>query len=168
MTNELKQRIDNMATWAAGVEEKLDQLQKALAPSDSDGDIVHDMMNLEQLQASMSSNLGELLTERANIMADLADAKEEMDEIEAEASLSVDGKNVSERQARLTVKLKENDRYKELKEFVLINERALLVKKAHIENQEREYKRLGGRIRNLRARLENLTARYRANIGETT
>jgi len=152
--------------WKDGVTAKLDEIQTSLVPSDSDADIVHDMMAVEELQNSISKSMALLAMEKATFVSDIADAKEEIEIIEADASLTVEGKNAAERRSKLIAELEEDEEYSKLKTALSYNERGKLVKQAHLESAEREYKRLGSRIRNLRARLEYLTAQMKSSIGE--
>jgi hypothetical protein len=160
-------RVDKMLEWSTGVAKQIKALQDKLAPDVEQARAIEEsIIEAQAIQVSRSGEMATLELEMADLRADIAEQKEQVKELEAVAMLSAEGSNQPKRQAAMRKVLKDNTEYQAIKAALQINERGKLVKQAHYDNAEREYKRIGSQLRNLRARLEHWTARAKLSIGE--
>ena len=165
--DQVNARVDKMLEWAAMIVAQIKALQESLAPDVEQARIIEESIREAQTtQAARSSEMTTLQIEMADLRADISEQEERVKELEAEAMMFAEGSNAQKRNAAAAASLKENSEYQAVKAALQINERAKLVKQAHLDSAEREYKRLGEQLRNLRARLEHWTARVRLSIGE--
>jgi hypothetical protein len=163
-------RIEKMATWAAGVQEQLDDLTAAM------------VVSTEEHADGIAFQLAELLEGRKDHQRDYLTAldtksqlsipstlDDEIERIEAEAMLEVscalddDGKvlykNDSMRKAAITIALDANEKYKALVAEKREQKLDLAQARAVLETLDREAKEYGRAVDILTARLNNLTAR---------
>lgn len=160
-------RVDNMGIWGNGIEEKITQIQARLIPDVEHADaIVESMMTAEATQATASAEMKDLQEEIAYTKSNIFDLRDALDTIGAGLALDATGKNADERKQNLLLAQSRSEQYQEAKRNLRDAEKEKMIKQAHYDSAEREYKRLGEQLRNLRARLEHWTARAKSSIGE--
>lgn len=153
-------RIDEMAKWATGVEAKLAQIQQSFVPDVEHADaIVESMMAAQDIQSATNAEMKKLQEEIAYTKHNILDLKDALDTINASLALDATGKNADERKQNLLLAQSKSESFQAAKRDLRDAEKERLVKQAHYDAAEREYKRLAEQLRNLRARLEHWTAR---------
>lgn len=159
--------LSEWGEWSKFVEERLLKLLDKMLPDMEQARAIEESMQAaEAIQSAKSTKMTTLQKDIANFRSDIAANKERMAEIATEAMMIAEGGNADKRKAAVAQVLKNNTEYQKLKETLATNEREKLVKQAHYDSAEREYKRLGEQLRNLRARLQHWTARAHLSIGE--
>ena len=170
MAKTVEERIEGMAKWASGMQVQVAELQARFLPSIEQMDAISaELGALCEEQAQINSLLGESEKRRSELIA----YDDEMEVVEAEVSLDVAcalnemGKarypNESARAMATKIALNGNRRYQELLAEKRARELELASMRAVSEELERQLSLGRGRARALVARLENLTARIRAN-----
>jgi hypothetical protein len=154
--------------WAAGIDAKLVELQKSGAPSTDEADaIVTDMMHSQNRLAGFPAKIHALQVEIIGLKDVVLGYKEVIEVAQAEAVMKSEGKNAEQRKASVAIALSENEAYQATLLDMRQAEKARLIKEAELSQIEEEKRLIYNNIRNLRARLEALTAKANLYLGES-
>lgn len=153
--------------WVEGVKATLVKLETLGAPSIDESDsIVFSMQEAQNVLASYPAKINarqnELIAHRLNA----SEHEDTMAVIEAEAMMEAEGSNEGKRKAALLLAVSKDVDYCAARVAKREAERQKMIKEALITQLEGEEKVALYIIRNLRARLENLTARISLVLGE--
>jgi len=153
--------------WVAGAKATLAKLETLGAPSVDEADsIVVSMQETQNVLASYPAKINGLQTKNIDHKLAMSEHEDAMAMMEAEAALEVEGANAEKRKAALLLAMSKDVDYCAAKAAKREAERQKMIKEALVIQLEGEQKTALYTIRNLRARLENLTARISLILGE--
>lgn len=159
--------------WAKSANASLDALAARMEPDKAEAVAISESLRAAViLQVAHSDTMRDLQNGKdgapgiADHRMTIKSLTEDQKTIRANLSLMAGGKNDDQRRDNLLRAQADSEDYQKIREGLYAAERAKLEKQAHFDHAEREYKRLGEQIKNLRARLQHWTARARMTQGE--
>ena len=126
---DVMKRIDNMATWAQGINRQLNGVDVATLWAEADA--------LVTQYDAVPAEIRALEQSKATLEASVADLRESYELIEANLILSCNGKNPEHRKAQLRIALADNEKAGELANEIATKELSIKLLKVEIQEKEK-------------------------------